>query len=63
MSLGAKIKNTRLRANLTRKALAEAVEITQDGLYKIETDQRKPSFLLVCAIAKALDVPVTLFVD
>ncbi|MEK7298416.1 MAG: helix-turn-helix transcriptional regulator [Candidatus Margulisiibacteriota bacterium] len=61
-SLGNKIKYYRTKKGLTRRTLANAIDITENGLYKIETDQRTPSFTVVAAIAKALGVDVGEFV-
>jgi DNA-binding XRE family transcriptional regulator len=56
MNIGEKIENYRKKAKLTRKTLAEAVDITENGLFKIEKGDRQPSFEVVKKIAKVLNI-------
>ena len=56
MKTGEKIKKYRLKAGLTRKILATAVDITEDGLFKIEKGTRSPSFELMKKISDTLTV-------
>ncbi|MFA5879987.1 MAG: helix-turn-helix transcriptional regulator [Candidatus Margulisiibacteriota bacterium] len=56
MNTGEKIKQYREKAKLTRKVLASAVDITEDGLFKIERGDRNPSFELVKKIAEVLHI-------
>ena len=56
METGEKIKKFRLNAGLTRKQLAEAIGITEDGLFKIEKGDRNPAFELVRKIANVLKI-------
>lgn len=52
--VGSKIKKFRVAAGMTRRILANAIDITEGGLYKIEREDHVPSFALVAAIAKVL---------
>jgi transcriptional regulator with XRE-family HTH domain len=56
MNTGEKIEHYRKKAKLTRKSLCEAVDITENGLFKIEKGARQPSFEVVKKIAKALNI-------
>ena len=63
MAVGKRIKYFRVKKGMTRRVVAIAAHITEGGLFKIEKGERSPSFETVVAIAKALGVPLTEFVD
>lgn len=64
MSLGERIKQIRVRKNMTQDALAEAAGITKASVSNYERNQRQPQYPAVQAIANALGVSVSeLFED
>jgi transcriptional regulator with XRE-family HTH domain len=56
MSLGQSVRQRRLAAGLTQSELAEAAEIADATLSRIERDRLEPSITLVQRLAKALGV-------
>lgn len=64
MSLGERMKQMRVRKNMTQDALAEAAGITKASVSNYERNQRQPQYPAVQAIANALGVSVSeLFED
>jgi len=61
MDVGAKIKEFRIKAGLTRRKLANAIDITESGLFKIEKGERSPSFVNVRKIAEVLNISLDEF--
>ena len=55
--LGTIIKDARLQAGITRKELAEKLEITPRHLKYIENNHRKPSLKLLFKIVRELSIP------
>ena len=54
MTIGENIKNQRLKANISQKALADKLQITQSMVCQIERGSKIPSILLGRGIAEAL---------
>lgn len=64
MGFGEKMKQIRVRKNMTQDALAEAAGITKASVSNYERNQRQPQYPAVQAIASALGVSVSeLFED
>lgn len=61
MMFGKNLKYYRLKNNMTKKALADAVGITPMAITNYENDARKPGMDTIKALAKALNVRVTDF--
>ena len=59
---GKNLKYYRLKRNMTKKDLAEAVGLTPMAITNYESDYRKPSFDIVVKIAKALNVDIKDFI-
>ena len=55
--LGSVIEDARIHLELTRKELADKLEITENHLYYIERKNRKPSFELLSSLIQELDIP------
>ena len=58
MSIGSNLIAIRKSKNISRKELAEILNIPYTTLRNYETDDREPKHETLCNIAKALDVPV-----
>lgn len=58
MSLGERIKQLRVKKNMSQEALAEAAGITKASVSNYERNKRQPQYPAVQAIARALGVPV-----
>lgn len=56
--LGQRIREYRMKINMTQEALAEAVGISAVFISQIETGNRKPSLETVFKIATTLNVPM-----
>lgn len=56
-TIGRRVREQRIRAGLTQDQLAEKVARHRVTIARIETDAKRPSGLLVTAMAKALDIP------
>src|SRR5687768_14027201 len=63
MSIGTRLRNLRDAAKLTQAQLAEMVGLSKSGLAYIEQGLREPGWGTVQALAKALGVDCTAFVD
>ena len=59
--LGKNLKYYRLKNNMTKKALADAIGVTPMAITNYENDDRKPSMDIIKALAKALGIKVTDF--
>jgi transcriptional regulator with XRE-family HTH domain len=56
--LGQRIREHRMKINMTQEALAEAVGISAVFISQIETGNRKPSLETVLKISTTLNVPM-----
>jgi len=63
MDIGEKIRKVRDLKGLSQQALAEAIEISQKQLSRIETNQISPTFALVERICTVLDVKLKTLLD
>lgn len=61
--LGKNLKYYRLKNNMTRKALAEAIGVTPMAITHYENDERQPNMDTVKKLAKALHIRVTDFLE
>ncbi|MGE7836149.1 helix-turn-helix domain-containing protein [Viridibacillus arvi] len=61
--IGKRIKSVRLRKNMTQQSLAELCGITKSHVSKIENGQATPALATLSNIAKALDSPMTWFIE
>lgn len=60
--LGAKIRILRQQKGWTQEKLSNRCGMTRHAIYEIETQTKKPSFVLICKIAIALGMtPDSLF--
>ena len=59
--IGQRIQKYRLQRNLTQEQLAEAINVSQKHLSRIENGYHNPRFDMVIQIANALNVPVDVF--
>ena len=59
--LGKNLKYYRLKNNMTKKALAEAVGVSSMAITNYENDSRQPNMDIIKKLAKALNVRVTDF--
>jgi transcriptional regulator with XRE-family HTH domain len=55
-NLGAKIRNLRVKANLSQEALAQKINTTKITVHRIETNQFDPSAATIIKIAHAFNV-------
>ena len=62
MDLGKAIKMCRMKRGLKQAELAELADISVSHLCLLEKDKRDPSLSVVNAIAKALNIPVSVLV-
>lgn len=53
-TLGGIIKSARIRNNLTMESLAEKLDISERYLYRIENENKKPSFVVLNKIVHEL---------
>ena len=58
---GKNLKYYRLKKNMTKKALADAIDVTPMAITNYENDDRQPSMDIIKALAKALGIKVTDF--
>ena len=56
-TLGDTIKNARKNINITMEALANNVGITERYLYRIENENKKPSFDVLYNLVRELSIP------
>lgn len=63
MTIGEKIKHSRETQGLSQAKLAKLSGIAQSSISYIESDAKKPNIETITLIAKALDAPVSSFVD
>ena len=61
--LGKNLKYYRLRNNMTKKALADAVGISPMAITNYENDSRRPSMEIIKKLAEALNIRVTDFLS
>lgn len=61
MTLGANIKNIRMRKKFTLKEVSEKANVTKSLISQIENDKANPSVNTLKAIAKSLNVPIAAF--
>ena len=59
-TLGERLRLYRLRKNMTRKELAEIAEVTVSTICNYENDVTAPNIRRLTAIARALDVTVSM---
>jgi transcriptional regulator with XRE-family HTH domain len=57
-SVGQRIRELRTSLGVTQERLAEAADLSRDGLVRIERGDRNPSFTSIASIASALGVPI-----
>jgi transcriptional regulator with XRE-family HTH domain len=62
-TVGSRIRQLRISMRLTQEQLAEAAEISRDGLVRIERGNRRPQLETLTALSKALGVPVDKLVN
>lgn len=55
--LGSVVKSARLKKHLTRKQLAEKLQISQRHLTAIENEQKQPSYDLLFMLIRELHIP------
>ena len=55
-TLGSVIKSARTRNNMTMEALAEKLDISERYLYRIENENKKPSFVFLNKIVHELAI-------
>lgn len=55
--LGSVVKSARLHKQLTRKQLAEKLQISQRHLTAIENEQKQPSYDLLFSLIRELHIP------
>ena len=58
---GERLRLLRARSGLTQQELADKVGFSSNAIAKVERGSNEPSWLLVLALAKALDVPLSEF--
>lgn len=58
---GLKVKEYRKSANLSQEKLAELCDCSSQTIWGVETGYNSPSFNLMFAISKALNVPLIYF--
>ena len=58
MKLKNRLKEVRLKSNLTQEALANAVEVTRQTIIAIEKGKFGPTVSLALALTRVLDVRV-----
>ena len=61
LKIGQRIQKYRLQRDLTQEQLAEAINVSQKHLSRIENGYHNPRFDMVIQIANALNVPVDVF--
>lgn len=59
MKAGKRLMSQRKKLKLTRKQLAEMVNLSQESIYKYERDERIPTDENKMKLAKALDTTVS----
>lgn len=62
MKIGEKLKIARQQKNLTREAVAAALEVNLSTVSRYETDKMKPPLDKLEALAKLYNVPLTYLV-
>lgn len=63
MGIGQKIKELRVRKNLTQMQLAEAIGMINDMVSFYEKEQKKPSLKAIEKMAKVFEVNTNYFLD
>lgn len=58
MNIGTKIKESRIKKNLSQKELADITGISQTYISKIEENKRQPTLSKVIKLANALDMSI-----
>jgi transcriptional regulator with XRE-family HTH domain len=58
IDLGKRIKQLRIAKNISQEGLALASNIDSSYVGKIERGESNPSYLMLCAIANTLEIPV-----
>ncbi|XUM01203.1 helix-turn-helix transcriptional regulator [Streptomyces venezuelae ATCC 10712] len=61
--IGARIRDARVRAELSQLALAELCGVDHKTIHRIEYGASDPSLSLLLRIARALDVPLAALVE
>lgn len=54
MNIGKRLKEMRIKQNISMNALAKTVGIAQSGLSEIEAGKRQPAFDTTCKLIEAL---------
>lgn len=62
-TFGEKLRNFRIEAEMSQKELAEASSVPQNSISQLETGTRRPTWDNVQALAKALGIDCTEFLD
>lgn len=60
---GSRLKELRLAAGLTQTKLAEQIGVSRDAIARWESNNREPNWTSVVALAKALGVDCTAFLE
>jgi len=58
---GALLRQLRCHAGLSQTALADAADVTQQAISKLEAGDCNPTWVTVCALASALGTDVAVF--
>lgn len=58
VALGKRIRSLRKSKNLSQEALAHDAEVDSSYISRIERGENNPTYLILCAIAKALNISV-----
>lgn len=61
--LGLHIRSLRVKQELTQETLADKADLSPSQIGRIERGILNPSYLTLCAIASALNVPLQRVVD
>jgi putative transcriptional regulator len=59
MSIGENIKRRRIDRNMSQAELAEKVGVSENYIYQIECDRKKPSFKAIYIICDVLNSKIT----
>lgn len=62
-NIGQQIRELRRQMKLSRSKMADALKISADHLYRIETGKRRPTWELLESIEKVYGVPPSRFIE